>query len=174
MLVSGSCGNTHSSCTQQNLLFFHSSGRQKSEFRVGVWRVLSLPVSGGFLGSWPHCSSLWPSLTWLFLLSQISLLYGHLSDSGPTSLIRDYPLWRSLINHICKGLCQIREHSEGLPGGSVVQNPPASAGDRGSIPGSGRSPGGGHGNRFQHSGRENPRDRGAWWATVYGAAKSQT
>jgi len=43
----------------------------------------------------------------------------------------------------------------------VVKNPPTNAGDRGSIPGSGRSPGGGHGNPFQYSCLENPMDRGA-------------
>ena len=48
-----------------------------------------------------------------------------------------------------------------------------SAGDRGSIPGSGRSPGEGHGNPLQYSCLENPMDRGAWWATVHGVAKSQ-
>ena len=45
--------------------------------------------------------------------------------------------------------------------------------DAGSIPGSGRSPGGGHGNPPQYSCLENPMDRGAWQATVCGAAKSQ-
>jgi len=48
----------------------------------------------------------------------------------------------------------------------VVKNPPASAGDErdvGSIPDSGRSPGGGHGNPLQYSCLGNPRDRGAWW-----------
>ena len=59
----------------------------------------------------------------------------------------------------------------------VVKNPPANAGDTrdtGSIPGSGRSPGGGHGNPLQYSCLENPMDRGAWWATVHGLTKSQT
>ena len=46
--------------------------------------------------------------------------------------------------------------------------------DGGSILGSGRSPGGGHGNPLQYSCLENPRDRGAWWATVHGVIKSQT
>ena len=52
----------------------------------------------------------------------------------------------------------------------VVKNPPANTGDvgdMGSIPGSGRSPGGGHGNPLQYSCLENPMDKGAWWATVY-------
>ena len=48
------------------------------------------------------------------------------------------------------------------------------AGDLGSIPGSGRSPGEGNGNPLQYSCLENPMDGGAWWATVHGVAKSQT
>ena len=59
----------------------------------------------------------------------------------------------------------------------MVKNPPANAGgagDVGSIPGSGRSPGGGNGNLFQYSCLENSTDRGAWWATVHGAAESRT
>ena len=46
----------------------------------------------------------------------------------------------------------------------VVKNPPASVGDTCSVPGSGRSPGEGHGDPFQYSFLENPMDRGAWWA----------
>ena len=45
------------------------------------------------------------------------------------------------------------------------------AGDVGSIPGLGRSPGGGHGNSLQYSYLENPMDRGTWWGTVHRAAK---
>ena len=56
----------------------------------------------------------------------------------------------------------------------MVKNPPANAGDTGSIPGSGRSPGEGHGNLFQCSCLENPMDRGAWQAIVHGVTKSQT
>ena len=59
----------------------------------------------------------------------------------------------------------------------MVKNLPANARglrDIGSIPGLGRSPGGGHGNPLQHSCLENPMDRGAWWATVHGVAPSQT
>ena len=47
-------------------------------------------------------------------------------------------------------------------------------GDPGLIPGSERSPGGGHGNPLQYSCLENPMDRGTWWATVHGVAKSRT
>ena len=59
----------------------------------------------------------------------------------------------------------------------VVKNPPADAGDIrevGMIPGLGRSPGEGHGNLPQYSFMENPKDRGASWATVHRVAKSQT
>ena len=65
----------------------------------------------------------------------------------------------------------------GFLGGSVVKNPPASAGDAGdlgSIPGSGRSPGEGNGNPLQYSCLENPMDRGAWQATVHRVTKSRT
>ena len=62
----------------------------------------------------------------------------------------------------------------GSLGGSVVKNPPANAGDLGSIPGSGRSPGEGNGNPLQYSCLGNPMDGGAWWATVHGVEKSRT
>ena len=56
----------------------------------------------------------------------------------------------------------------------MVKNPPANAGDAGSIPGSGRSPGGGNGNPLQYSCLENPTDREAWRAIVHEVAKSWT
>ena len=59
----------------------------------------------------------------------------------------------------------------GFPGGSVVENQPLNAGDMGSIPGSGRSPGEGNGHPVQYSCLGNPMDRGAWRATFHGAAK---
>ena len=68
-------------------------------------------------------------------------------------------------------------NSVGFPGGSVVKNPSTNAGDTGdvhSIPGSGRSPGGGNGNPVQYSCLENPRDRGVWRATVHGVKALDT
>ena len=65
----------------------------------------------------------------------------------------------------------------GLPGGTVIKNLSANAGDArdsGSILGSGRSSGEGNGSPLQLSCLENPMDREAWWATVHGFAKSQT
>ena len=64
----------------------------------------------------------------------------------------------------------------GFPGGSVVKNLPANAGnkrDMGLIPGLERSPGEGNGNPLQYSSLENPMDRGAWQATVRRVAQSQ-
>ena len=67
--------------------------------------------------------------------------------------------------------------SRGSPGGSVVKNPPANArhaGDMGSVPRSGRSPGEENGNSLQHSCLGNPMIRGLLWAIVHGGHKSWT
>ena len=64
--------------------------------------------------------------------------------------------------------------SNQVPGGSEVKASDCNAGDLGSIPASGRSLGEGNGNPLQYSCLKNPMDRGAWWATVHGVAKSQT
>ena len=61
-----------------------------------------------------------------------------------------------------------------VPSGSEGKASACSAGDSGSIPGLGRSPGEGNGNPFQYSCLENSMDRGAWWATVHGVTKSRT
>ena len=83
---------------------------------------------------------------------------------GPTEVGTERSIW-------------IRENYRdiwGFPGGSVVKNPPTNAGDPGSIPGSGRSPGGGNGIQLHYSCLKNPMDRGACWTTVHGVAKSRT
>ena len=61
-----------------------------------------------------------------------------------------------------------------IPGGSEVKASACNEGDLSSIPGSGSSPGEGNGNPLQYSCLENPKDGGAWWATVHGVAKSPT
>ena len=63
---------------------------------------------------------------------------------------------------------------EGFPGGSYGKESACNAGDLGSIPGSGRSPGEANGTPLQYSCLENPMDGGAWWAIVQGVTKSQT
>ena len=74
---------------------------------------------------------------------------------------------------VCIQLCLFL----GFPGGASGRNLPANAGDIGdtdSIPGSGSSPGGGHGNASQYSCLENPMGRGDWWATDHSDAESDT
>ena len=63
------------------------------------------------------------------------------------------------------------EATAGFPGGSEGKELACSAGHPGSIPGSGRSPVGAHGNPLQCSGLENPMDRGAWRAAVHGVER---
>ena len=99
----------------------------------------------------------------------VSLFWAQAWDNQP---YRELALIREMFAD-----CLIRSSNSellGFPGGSVVMNPPASAGDAGdtgSVSGSGRSPGGGHGNPLQYSCLGNPMDRGAWWATVCGVTK---
>ena len=64
--------------------------------------------------------------------------------------------------------------NQGSPRGSGGKEPACNAGDLGSIPGLGRSPGEGNGNPLQYSCLENPMDREAWRAAVHGVTKSQT
>jgi len=75
-----------------------------------------------------------------------------------------------MLQQGCRALGHVSNltlHCKDFPVVLVVKNSPANAGDLGSIPGSGRSPGGGHGNPLQYSYLENPKDRGAWQATVH-------
>ena len=68
-------------------------------------------------------------------------------------------------------------HPLSFASGSLVKNPPGNAGDArdmGLIPGQGRSPGVDNGNSLQYSCLESSMDRGAWWATIHGRAKSWT
>ena len=77
---------------------------------------------------------------------------------------------------VARGLssCGRPRFPKDLPGGSVSKEPACDAGDVCLIPGSGRSPGEGHGYPLQCSCLENPMDRGAWQATVCRVTQSQT
>ena len=84
-------------------------------------------------------------------------------------------LTSTFYKFVTKVICIYCESDYGFPGGSVVKNLLANAGDTGSIPGSpGRSPGGGNGSPLQYPCLGNPMDRGAWRATVHEVAKSRT
>ena len=74
----------------------------------------------------------------------------------------------------CSVFCFPYTSQWGFPGGSVVKNPPANAGDVDLVSGSERSRRGGNGNPLQYSCLESPRDRGAWRAMVCGVTQSQT
>ena len=68
----------------------------------------------------------------------------------------------------------LKRFQENFPGGVVNKNLPTTAGDMVSIPGSGRSPGGGNGNPLHYSYLKNPMARGAWQATVHAVSKTWT
>ena len=98
-----------------------------------------------------------------------------LNPSSPgishVTLRRRLSLWGASVSSSING-CNYIIH---FPGGAVVKNPSANAGDTGEvglIPGLGRSPGGGNGNPLQCSCLENLMDRKAWGATVHGVARS--
>ena len=109
------------------------------------------------------------------MLNVITVRYGALKK-----MVRE----GSNMGHLSKYLNEETESNadnqrgfQGFPGGSVVKNSPASAGNAknaGLIPELGKSPGGGNSNPLQYSCLENPMDRGVWWATVQGVTKSQT
>ena len=65
-----------------------------------------------------------------------------------------------------------QERLKGLLWWLSCKETPANAGDMGSVPESGRSPGGGNGNPLQYSCLEDPMETGAWWAAVHGATQS--
>ena len=97
-------------------------------------------------------------------------------------------IFKFLLEYSCfTVLCQLLLFSKvnqsyvyiypGFPGSSVGKESACKAGDTGDmglIPRLGRFPGRGHGNPFQYSCLVNPRDRGAWWAAVYGVVQNQT
>ena len=98
---------------------------------------------------------------------------------------QEVSLWRQEYRadvywgQVSEAVWMLRSHSIieamwGFPGGSDGKESACNSRDPGSIPGSGRSPGGGHGNPLQYSCLENPMDRGVWWATVHRVTHSQT
>ena len=91
---------------------------------------------------------------------------------------RDGGAWWAAVCEVAQSrtwLKRLSSRSSILPTSSAVKNLPANAGDAGSVPESGRSPGGGNGNPLQYSCLGNLKDRRAWWAIVHGGVtKDQT
>ena len=98
-----------------------------------------------------------------------------------SKMLEDFWLWIIFcfsLKFICiRFSLTSSSHLYDFPGGTSGKNPTANVRDirdAGSIPGSERSPEGGHGNPLQYSCLENPMDRGSWWAIVHRVAKSWT
>ena len=85
-----------------------------------------------------------------------------------------YPVFIGHIRYMKLSIKYTAINRRGFPGGSDGKESACNAGDLGSIPGLGRSPGGENGNPLQYSCLENSMDRGTWQATVHGVVKSWT
>ena len=108
----------------------------------------------------------------LYLLMLMKIVESKGSPNSWTNLMLDF-----VLKIMKNWFLMFRYLHPSLLGGTSGREIAANAGDlrdSGLIPGSGRSPGKGHGNPLQYSHLGNPMDRGAWQATVYGVAKSQT
>ena len=141
--------------TTPGWLFFLTDLHRSLPHHLGIAPVSSAQASLSFL---PYLklqqATCFPELpTWLLCFIFGYLTYYHLI------YIYFYAIF-----------CVPSPHSWAFP---VVKNPPANAEVLGSVPRSGRSPGGGNGNPLQYSYLGNPRDRGGWWATVHGVTKNQ-
>ena len=126
-------------------------------FGGASWKSLLNPILYSFCPIFPPKSSIFLGLTFEFLIHFEVILVCHVRLKS-ISFACEYPVFL------------------GFPGGTSNKEPLANSEirDMGSIPGLGRSPGGGHGNPLQYSCLENPMDREAWWATIYRVPESQT
>ena len=132
----------------------HYSCQERTDYCSSYWAGLHRPLA---------LTALETATGMRTLLELISLMEGSLFSIGVlTDMVT-----------IVKGQWLSRA-PRGFSGGSLVKNLPANAGDMGSIPGSGRSPGEGNDSPLQYSCLGNPMDRGAWWTAVHGVAKSWT
>ena len=123
--------------------------------------------------SWTCGVTFWPFLNssgWWWLISSVFLT--RTSCHKTTHANGYYGAWPGWAGWI--SVLPLTIWEKYFTGGSEVKSSASNAGDPGSIPGSGRSPGEGNGNPLQYSCLENPMDRGAWWATVHGVPKSRT
>ena len=133
---------------------------ETSLIRVGLREIMGFP--GGSEGKASACSAGDPG--------SIPML-GRSPGEG-----NGYPLQycglKNSMDCIVHGVAELDTTEQlSLPGGSDGKASACNAGDLGSVPGLGRSPGGGVDNPLQYSCLENPTDRGTWWSTVYGVVE---
>ena len=154
---------SHSKWRLRDLLYIT---RDSAQCYVAAW------IEGEFGGEWIHVY-IWLSRYCAPETITLSISCTPIQNERLKEKIKGLSCWGNWVFYI-------GSHSgwwQDFPGGWVVKNPPANAGDSrnmGSIPGLGRSPGAGNGNSLQCSCLENPMDRGAWQAAVCRVAKSQT
>ena len=117
----------------------------------------------------PHSSLQWS----LFSQALILIFIQHLTCYLGTALLLSISFSRVCIFPL-KLFCALLVTHLGFPGGSDDKESACNAGDAGSIPGLGRSPGEGNGDPLHCFCLKNPMDGGAWWATVHGVTKSWT
>ena len=106
---------------------------------------------------------------------RVSIYSKHLSDVSVVNEAVDHTWNSKALEYWFSNFDLHSNHQRASQVALMVKNPPANEGDLkglGSIPGSGRSPGGGHGNLLQDSCLENPMDRGTWQATVHSQKES--
>ena len=143
--------------------------RTDSEFPcLGTWP----PTSGSpHPGTWSPPSGSPGTRTWT--PTSRSPHGGTQSPSSIQNQKSHFLLWELTPSKKIRFLLRQKVHQD-FPGGSDGKASVYNAGDLGSIPGLGRSPGEGNGNPLQYYCLENPMDRGPWQATVHGVAKSRT
>ena len=139
--------------------------------RTLEWGAISFSNAGKWKVKVKSPSRVW--LLWPHGLQPIRLLRpwdfpGKSTGVGCHCLLRSWgystvKIFHQQLGNICEG--------KGFPCSSVGKESACNAGDAGSIPGSGRSPGEGNGNPFQYSCLENPMNRGAWQVTIHGVTR---
>ena len=145
-------------CTIQPLYFFHP------HFLHGIWNWKSVSCVWLFVTLWT-VTSVHGTLQ-VRILESVTIFYSRGSS---------WPRDRTQVSHIAGRF--FTSWATALQVALVVKSPPASAGDirdTGSIPGLGRSPGGGNSNLLQYSCLGNPIDREAWWTVIHRVTKSWT
>ena len=128
-----------------------------------------LPVQGTLKSVFQHHSSK-ASILWRSAFFMVQLSHPYMTTGKTIALTRQTSV--SKVMSLLFNMLSRLVHS--FPGGSEGKVSACNAGDPGSIPGLGRSPGEKKGNPLQYSCLENPMDRGAWRATVHGVTKSGT